>query len=173
MKRSVFLLLLIFQFGVSAWSQTQEELIFERPLNNLYLGFLGDLSLIAVNYERLFEINSRVLLAGQLGVGYNEEFQLCFFGPCQEPAEKFVTFPVRFSGLLGKKKHFLEVGVGGTLVYGSSPHPYYVYPLVGYRLQPLVKQKMVFRVFALYPFKSRQDQAIMPIPMGLSLGVAF
>lgn len=173
MKRAVMLILFVFQLSVPTWSQTEVGLVDKRPLNNVYLGLLGDLSIITVNYERLFDIDTGVLLAGQLGVGYNEEFQLCFFGPCQEPAEKYVTFPVRFSGLLGKKKHFLEMGVGGTFLFGSEPHPYYIYPLLGYRLQPFVKEKMVFRIFALYPLKSDQDESIMPVPLGLSLGMAF
>ena len=52
-----------------------------RPLNNFGLN-IGEGSAIALIYERIKDLDGKSFLAGKIGIGYNEEFKICVFGPC-------------------------------------------------------------------------------------------
>ena len=45
-----------------------------RPMNSFNLN-LGDASGISLSYERLFKIGENFLLAGRIGLGFNEEYR--------------------------------------------------------------------------------------------------
>jgi hypothetical protein len=143
-----------------------------RPSKILSLSILGDASLISFNFEKLYFINPNYFISGKLGLGYNEEFQICLFGPCQPP-EKFVTIPHHITWNFGKKKHFFELGLGGTFIIGNTSQPYLFYPIVGYRIHPLKFNKVNFRLFVYYPFTGEDLDDILLIPVGINLGICF
>lgn len=56
-----------------------------RARNNMMVGVPGDGSYTSFQYERLIPKGKRSLISAQLGLGFNQEFQInlpCFFGPC-------------------------------------------------------------------------------------------
>lgn len=141
-----------------------------RPLNSINI--FGDASLISTNYERLFPISSNILLSGKLGLGYNENWQLCFFGNCS-PAKEFTTIPHSISCNIGKGRHFCEFGLGGTIVRGNTSQHYLLYPTIGYRILPKNKGRVNFRIFGQIPFSGLEPEEIIFIPFGISLGLSF
>jgi hypothetical protein len=93
------------------------------------------------------------------------------------------TIPHQFTVSLGKGKHFLETGLGGTYATGLTNasgytewwHTYNVSPLLGYRVQ--FRERMVFRAY-LSPIVHVwgeifiEDIKVLPY-FGLSLGRYF
>jgi hypothetical protein len=146
-----------------------------RPSNSIYLSLPGDVSLIAFNYEKQVFISPTFIITGKVGLGTNQEFQLCLFGPCSSPPEKYLTFPHHITGNIGKGRHFFEFGVGGTWMKGSISRTYLLYPILGYRIQPLQASKLNFRVFGQVPFTGldSDDYNFIFIPLGISFGVSF
>jgi len=90
-------------------AQNLEVQHIDRPKNNISLNLLGDASIISVNYERIFVINSSFFVTGKVGFGYNKEFLFCLFGSCNTP-DRFFTIPHHITGNLGKGRHFFEFG---------------------------------------------------------------
>jgi len=127
--------------------------------------------LVSLNYERIYSVKPNLHLSAKLGVGYNEEFNICIFSPCSEP-HKYITIPHYVSCNIGVTKHFFEAGLGGTLASGNTTQPYILYPIVGYRFQSLEK-KVNFRIYLQYPFSGGDTDDILFIPIGLSIGSVF
>lgn len=152
-------------------AQNNENAIDTRPMNGISFNLLGDASLISVHYDRLILLGPSFMLSGKLGVGYNEEFQLCIFGPCSSPPGKYMSIPHHITGNLGKRKHFFEFGLGGTLILGNTVQPYVLYPMLGYRFLPLRSGKINFRIFGQVPLSRIED--ILFVPFGISLGISF
>lgn len=170
--RTICILVMLFNISTVLLSQSTSESADSRPLNSIYLNLLGDASLISVNYERQFLVRPNLLISSKLGLGFNNEFQLCLFGGCPPP-EKYVTIPHNITGNLGKGRHFLEFGIGGTIISGNTRKPYILYPIVGYRFLPLKSKKLIFRVFGQFPFTGDDDIDIFFIPLGVSFGISF
>ena len=144
----------------------------DRPMNNINLNLLGDASLIALNYERLFFINDHFFLAGKIGMGYNETFNILCWGGCY--TERYFTIPHSITGNLGGGRHFFEFGLGGTFLNGSNWDFYRLYPILGYRLQPLQYKRVNFRIFGTAPFSGWDNiNDIFFSPVGLSLGLSL
>ncbi len=135
---------------------------------------LGDASGISIGYERLFKIGQNFFLAGKIGLGFNEEFRLCFTpNDCQTSSEKYLTVPASITMNFGEKKKFLEVGFGGTKLHGSLEQHYWIYPILGYRFQPLMSGKFNFRIYFSFPFGGYNMEDILFMPGGFSTGVLF
>lgn len=173
MTRKIILLTLLLIAGATLFAQGQEEINNDRPLNSINLNLLGDASLISLNYEKQSLLSPTFILSSKLGLGYNEEFQLCIFGPCSSPPEKYLTIPHHITGNIGKGIHFFEFGLGGTIIYGKTSQPYFLYPIVGYRILPLKSGKFNFRIFGQIPFSGLEADDILFIPFGLNFGVSF
>ena len=69
------------------------------------------------------------MLSGKVGYGYSQEFCVLCNGI------DYRTIPLHLTANFGTGSHFLEVGLGGTVTIGYSNHN--IYPIIGYRLQPL------------------------------------
>jgi len=141
-----------------------------RPINNVYLNLLGDGSYVSINYDRLF-INSPIFfLSGKLGLGIiNDELKL--YGSSSSPIT-YLTVPHHITGNLGLQRgiHFLEAGLGGTFASSGNNQQYYLYPVIGYRIQPKKQKGLCFRIFISIPLWSYNH---LFIPVGLSLGGNF
>lgn len=149
----------------------------ERPLNSIQVNIFGDASIISINYDKQFLISQTFILSSKIGLGYNEDIQICIFGPCSSSPEKYLTIPHHITGNLGKGKHFFEFGLGGTIICGNTNPNYFLYPIVGYRILPLNSNKVNFRVFAQIPFNGLESEVDLNapyfIPLGLSIGISF
>ena len=76
--RKLLLLLIVLASKSISFAQNQDDIIENRPLKGFYFNFLGDASLVSVNFERLSIANPKTILSTKVGVGYNEEFNICF-----------------------------------------------------------------------------------------------
>jgi hypothetical protein len=172
MKR-IILAIVFAMSGIILFAQNKTDTTDRRPKNNINLNILGDASIISINYERLFFITPCFFLTGKLGIGYNEEFKLNIFGPSSPPKQYF-AIPHHITGNFGKGRNFLEFGLGGTIIDGNTKQNYLLYPIFGYRLQPLKSNRVNFRIFGSIPFTGlKNTEDILFIPFGLSLGISF
>lgn len=168
--KKVILALIFILSETALFAQNLEEN--PRPFNNIYINLLGDASVISVNYERLFFVNPTFALSGKLGLGYNQEFNLCVFGSCG-PERSYLTIPHHITGNLGKGRHFFEFGLGGTVIVGNTAQQYLLYPIIGYRLQPLKSNRVNFRIFGQVPFSGLNPEDMIFVPLGVSVGISF
>ena len=163
MKKYLFLLTLF--LGVNTMNAQ-----FERPRNAIYLDLLGNASIISLSYETHYPKSSSFMMSTRIGLGYNEEFQLCLFGPCEEEPQKFMTVPMSLTANWGWKRHFFEFGLGATIVSGGSIQ-IVPYPVLGYRYAPLKSKRFSLRIFSnLYP---NPATSYILVPVGLSLGLSL
>ncbi len=146
MKRIILTIILIF-IGTGLFAQNNENIIGKRPTNIISLNLFGDASMVSINYEKLFIIKPTIILSGKIGFGYNEEFQLCVFGPCSSPPDQYFTITNHITGDIGKRKLFFEFGLGGTILLGNTTQEYSFYPMVGFRLLPLSILSLIFVYF--------------------------
>jgi len=180
----LILLSIFFCFGIVL--KAQENSIFQigevqnvldRPLNNISLNLLGDASILSINFEKQYLVRKSFILTTKFGLGYNQEFRLCIFGPCSSPAENYITIPHHFTANLGNKRSFFEIGLGGTiLLYGETSDPYIFYPIIGYRFLPLKSNNLNFRLYFLPPIQFDGPfghPEIAFIPLGASIGISF
>ena len=166
----VFLIFETFLFAQNRYDKTDR-----RPQNNINLNLYGDGSIVSINYERLFLFESTSFLTSKLGLGYNREFQFCW-GSCSSSPEEYITIPHHFTVNSGGKRHFFEIGLGGTIIIGNTKLNYIPYPIIGYRIQPLKKYNFDFRIFGCLPLSGwiiLNINDILFMPFGLSLGISF
>ena len=169
MKKIVFFgLVLILSLPLK--SQTAQEGYSEPRKNNVNLNILGEASFISVVFERTFSINSQQFIAGRFGLGYNAEFQFCLNGPCSTSPKRFMTIPHQLTANLGKKRNFIEFGIGGTYIVGNTTENYFLYPILAWRIHPHKSGKTNFRLIAAVPFSGLQTADIIWIPIGASFG---
>jgi hypothetical protein len=176
--KTIILLIILLTSGTNLLAQNKEEPTAKRPRNNVNLNLVGNASLISINYERLLLIKPIFFLSGELGIGYNTTVSFNFFGAFgaeESGSTNHLTIPHHITGNLGKGRHFFEFGLGGTIITGGL-HNYILYPIIGYRLQPLRSKKVNFRLFGSYPIYGKDVEDTLDIifsPVGLSLGVCF
>ena len=162
---TLVLILSLITFGLTAGDNP-----YLRPRNNINLSLFGDASIISINYERLFANNPKFFLASKIGAGYSESMGL------PNKNTSLLSIPAHFTGNYGGRKHFFEFGFGGTaLFYGGLTYwDYCIYPMIGYRFQPLKKDRVSFRIFAGYPLTGEIDiHNYWFFPAGFSIGFCF
>ena len=144
-----------------------------RPLNIITVNLCGDASLISLYYERLFLINPTIFLTGKLGIGLNEATLQYIFGYKHSLEVYFITIPHHITCNFGKGIHFFETGMGGSMIYRNTDQNYFLYPIIGYRIQPLKSDRVNFRIFGIIPFSGYDHEEICFSPLGLSLGICL
>jgi hypothetical protein len=172
LKSILLILSLIFNASI-LFAQNDANALDSVPSNNIYINLLGDASWISVNYERRFFVRPTYFLTSKIGYGYNEEFQICIWDNICSSNHQYITVPHHISVNVGNGRSFLEVGIGGTIIIGHTDQPYLLYPIFGYRLHPLKKNKINFRFFGEVPFSGLITEDIIFFPFGLSLGVSL
>ena len=181
MKKSILTFILVI-CAIVVVAQSSSESSNSRPANNINLNLFGDISLISLNYERLFFVRPSFALASKIGIGYDQEYCLGFFGGCGS-IYNFFTIPHHLTGIIGKERRFFEFGLGGTMRVGKKRkyvNRYFLYPIIGMRFLPL-NSNLIFRIFSQIPINGRAD-GISAIPgelifrtdrikLGISLGI--
>jgi len=173
MKR-IILLLAFLNFGLIIIAQEDERRPVPNPKNSINADFLGNATLVGVSYERIFKISRNLFLAGKIGTGYGKQLLLDYYDSLATKFPVYLSFPHQITFNIGKNRHFIEAGVGGTVTIGDvSPH-YVPYITAGYRLQPLYAGNIKFRVFGNFiPVNHKNYHNIFFMPFGLSLGLCF
>ena len=164
MKRNILALTLTL-LSIVVFSQETDT---KRPLNSIYLNLLGEGSLISANFDRLFPISPNFHISGNIGLGYNQEINI--LGGSNP--YRFLTIPHHLTGNIGKKRHLFEFGVGGTQLLGKDYSQYAIYPIIGYRLQPLKTNKFFMRASLHVPLQEIQDEWSFSV-IGVSFGKSF
>lgn len=148
-----------------------------RSLNNFGINAFGNASLVSVGYERILISCSKFLLAGKVGVGYNYQKDRCWMGGCPDlPKTRYLTIPHHLTGNFGRRIHFFEFGLGGTSFIGDNDEiyqekqKYLIYPIIGYRLQPLETKRLFLRFFVYFPVPEAE---VRFTPIGINLGLTF
>ncbi len=172
MKKLIFIILLV---SLALYSSAQKKVYFaeRRPLNNAAINICGDASILSLHYERLFVLNPNLLLAGKLGIGFDEPTIKYLFGYTTPPNDYFIALPHHLTCNLGKGRHFFEFGLGGSLVWEGSSRDYCLYPVAGYRLQPMKTNKLHIRFYGALPISGNEEVNAQFTPLGLSLGICF
>ena len=168
--KKIFLTILLILTGTAIYAQDKEKPLTTRPLNNINLNFLGDMSFISLDYERLLIGGQIFLLTAKLGVGYTDEI---IMAGTHDNNTKYLTVPHHITANIGKKRHFAEIGLGGTAFLGQETTGYMLYPIVGYRLQPLKTNNIDLRVYFNYPFETNYNVSIEAAVFGVCVGVSF
>jgi hypothetical protein len=171
--RKLILIILLLNSSKILIAQDIYEDVEKRPLNNVSLNFAGDASLVSINYERQFIVSPNFIISSRIGLGHYVEFETCSLKPCIPPPDRFLTIPHHITGNLGKERHFFEFGFGGVVIDGNTPQPYIFYPLIGYRVLPLLSKEISFRLFVHIPFSGIEVDGIFFIPAGFSFGLTF
>lgn len=153
----------------SILAQGNNEIPVERQTNRIFLNVFGDASMVSVNYDKVFLINDAFFLSGKLGAGFYQELTIW---KDDIPFPKYFTIPHHITGNLGKGKHFLEFGLGGTFLTGVDKI-YIVYPIIGYRLLPFESNKVNLRIYGQLPVAGYNWETFWFVPVGLSLGFSL
>ena len=82
----------------------------------------------------------------------------------------------------GKRMHLFEAGLGST-IHLRINDPFYefcIYPILGYRLQPVKSRKVMFKIYTSIPYNlnyqtyiNLKDSEVFFIPLGISIGKSF
>lgn len=176
MKRIIFTLL----FAASGLVLIAQNTPDSPAKNNINLNFFGDASYVSINYERLFTVSPHIFFSGKLGIGYAEDFCIPIYNSCADN-KGWMAISHHITSNFGKRNNFFEIGLGGTLnslsedEYGPVNDRYLLYPVVGYRRQPLLSNKLVFRIFVnAPPLNIIWESITQPfIPLGFSFGITF
>jgi len=172
----------IFLIQCLSFAQDYKEAYKKRPLNNININFFGNASIGSVNFERLTVIKSNFIIAGQFGIGVNEEFEICLFGECDNAEENYTTFPFQITGNIGVDRHFLEMGFGSTLIVGESGKDRTSYVIIGYRFLPSTSKRVSFNFYTNIQLRGGIDamiatpvgnKSVLFIPFGLKIGVSI
>jgi len=170
MKKIILILTLILAIANTVFAQ-KSEVIVVRPLNSFNFNFRGDGSYWSVYYERLFMINNNMFIAGKAGLGYSYRLVNDYYDGNQ--VETMMTIPHHATLNIGKGKHFAEFGFGGTITDFNKKDSYITYPIVGYRIQPLLGEKYNFRIYGSFPVYGWIPADVSFYSFGMSLGICF
>lgn len=102
--KSFFILSLALFISSIAIAQTQESTIAEKRAQNIFVELGGQGLLFTANYDSRFS-NRRDGLGGRIGIGH-----------IGENGDRATTVPISLNYLLGKEKHFFEMGLGASLM---------------------------------------------------------
>lgn len=102
--KSFFILSLALFITSIAIAQTQESTIAEKRAQNIFVELGGQGLLFTANYDSRFS-KRRDGLGGRIGIGH-----------IGENGDRATTVPISLNYLLGKEKHFFEMGLGASLM---------------------------------------------------------
>jgi hypothetical protein len=145
----------------------------DRPLNNISLNLNGDASLLSIHYERLILINHRIFFTGNTGIGFDEPTLGYSMGYNSPPDQYLITFPHHISCNFGRGRHFFEVGAGGSYLWTKKDRQYFLYPVAGYRMQPMRSERVNLRIYCAIPVMNTGNEKTIFNPVGVSIGICF
>lgn len=148
----------------------------QRPKRNFSIGIGGDGGVISVNHEKLNIVSYNLMIATEIGIGATQDFSI------SDPNHYYLSLPFNISVCFGKRMHLFEAGIGST-IHLRINDPFYefcIYPIIGYRIQPLKSKKVMFKLYSSIPYNLNFDSYIKLknsdlyfIPIGISIGKSF
>jgi hypothetical protein len=151
--------LALFLFLLAGTSLSAQDSIARPPRNFVYAELGGNGFIYSINYARVFDSRHTELFHPVLRAGFSYVPHRMFNDPWSD-ADGVYLLPLEASVLIGKKRHYLEAGLGITFTYyktifSSTPHSpdYYTryevigFGRLGYCFRPL-KRNMLFRIAA-------------------------
>jgi len=123
---------------------------------------------MSFNLEKLILVNQYIMFAFQGGLGFMAEMD-----QKNHKARLFLTAPVHLTMNIGKKRNFAELGLGGTFTGTLKEEKGMVYPIVGYRIQPLDSERFNFRIYGCFAVPGWLADGYPFSPIGMSIGVCF
>ena len=90
---------------------------------------LGDGARFSFNYERLFIIDSNLIISGKVGFGVTQDMSICLFGSCTTPTQ-YNVLSHHVTANMGRERHFFETGVGGSLITNDGLNEKYLLSLI-------------------------------------------
>ena len=168
----VYALVFIFLLPL-AFIYSQEEALPDTRRSDftLSLNMVGDLSFFSLGFEKLFFVKPSMMIAGKVGLGFNTEFDLS-----DNPSDTYFVLPHHLTANYGKRKSFLEFGIGASFITKSQYSGYFVYPMLGYRLHPFKNPGFSFRAWLFFPIGQSskvEELNILLVPYGLSFAIAI
>jgi len=171
------LLLVAYILLLSSCLLSQEMKFFnQRPDRNLTIGLGGDGGVVSVHYEKLNIISYNLIMATEIGLGATQDFSI------SDPNHYYLSIPFNISACFGKRMHLFEAGLGATINLRLND-PYYdfcIYPIIGYRIQPVKSRKVMFKIYTSIPYNlnyltyiNLKNSDIYFIPIGISIGKSF
>jgi len=168
-KLLIFIVVFITLLTTKLYSQQGLPFFLERKnIVDITLG--GNGIFVSANYSRIVFIESNYFLCASVGIG-----TVPFIGGSVYPHQMSINF--------GKKRNFLELGLGGSYWIGKTNSSGYTLTTASYNFMPSIGYRahfannLVFRVYAT-PIKHLtgksiyEDYPIFPYG-GLSLGYSF
>lgn len=168
MKYKLLLIALLFSLIANA----QDSLKISKTIqkNNIGINIAGEASRVAINYEHNIVLKNHHFVNLGIGIGRNEEFALWTSG------KSYVTFPHHLTYNIGQKRHFFELGVGGTVLVARETNfnSYFIYPITGYRFQSIRQGRLFFRIYLSFLVHTGGEHPRnFPIPGGAAIGFTF
>lgn len=171
------LLLVAYILLLSSCLLSQEMKFFnQRPDRNLTIGLGGDGGVVSVHHEKLNIISYNLIMATEIGLGATQDFSI------SDPNHYYLSIPFNLSACFGKRMHLFEAGLG-TTIHLRLNDPYYdfcIYPIIGYRIQPVKPRKVMFKIYTSIPYNlnyltyiNLKKSDIYFIPIGISIGKSF
>lgn len=171
-KLIIFLFLFIAALQVISQDSSTDPI--NRPPNSINLNFLGDGSMISINYEGLVYNKPGSFVALKLGIGGNQEFTLF-----SEAEKTYITFPHHVTYNVGRNRNYFEIGIGGVFLVGplgfsdDKQTNYIPYPILGYRRYPLTHSRFNYRAYVSLPLTGLDSNIVIFPPFGVSIGFCF
>ncbi len=166
-KSTTLLLILLLLASMHSNAQNIKDEGLEKRAQNIFIELGGQGLLFTANYDSRFS-NKRDGLGGRIGIGY-----------IAEGGDKATTVPIALNYLLGKGKHYFEMGLGTTFqstrgdkesFYSDKNNSSFLGTMsFAYRLQP-IDRGFSLRV-GLSPVFNKNF--FIPYYAGLSLGYSF
>ncbi|MBN2729874.1 MAG: hypothetical protein JXR53_11685 [Bacteroidales bacterium] len=163
--------MLIFLIYQSNAQDELDSLIDNRPCQFLELTEFGNVSVFSASYGHILKVGNVFYGSIGGGLGYAQDVNIFNIATSRDP-ETYLTLPYYFTAMLGKTRHFAEIGIGGTFVFGDLEKYHYLYPMLGYRLQPLRSNRLHFKFYASMLNTNSPDN-LWIIPVGMALGFNF
>ncbi len=173
--KSQSMLIIFLTLSLNLFSQ-DVKFFNQRPDRNFSIGLGGDGGVISLHHETLKVISYNLMIATEMGLGATQDFSI------SEPNHYYLSLPFNLSVCFGKRVHLFEAGIGST-IHLRINDPFYefcVYPIIGYRIQPVKSNKMMFKLYTSIPYNLNFDSYIKLknsdlyfLPIGISIGKSF
>lgn len=171
----LILSLLIVIAGSSVYAQNYASDSKVISQNNILIGFLADASMINIKYERVLKSTNFGFASAAVGagLGMSGNSESIYTSESFQEKELFGSLPHHLTFNFGKNRHFLETGIGGSLLMGGPTQDYVGYPMLGYRFQNAGSIKSNFRIYLQLPIAGNPGPDVLFIPLGFSIGTSL
>jgi hypothetical protein len=161
---------------LTSYTQPQPDSTTKLTNSTIYLGFNTEGANVSLHYGKLLRRSKHFFLTAEAGLGYYiNPYALLLQPLIGKKQYVYLMIPHHITANFGGGKHYLEVGVGGSIVAANVDKNYWLYGIVGYRMQPFKSKKFMMRVFCNLPTTDFElsSKDVVFLPAGFSLGISL